>query len=75
MNILLAAVKEENLGNFLVVQWLGPRTSTAGGTGSIPGQGTKIPQAVQPKKKKKRKKEKNLKLSSFGGRKYPFSGI
>ena len=27
----------------LAVQWLGLRTSTAGGTGSIPGWGTKIP--------------------------------
>ena len=27
--------------NSLVVQWLGLRASTAGGTGSIPGQGTK----------------------------------
>ena len=30
-------------GNSLVVQWLGLRASTAGGMGSIPGQGTKIP--------------------------------
>ena len=29
----------------LVVQWLRLRTSTAWGTGSIPGQGTKIPHA------------------------------
>ena len=27
---------------FLVVQWIGPCTFTAGGTGSIPGLGTKI---------------------------------
>ena len=33
------------------------------GMGSIPGQGTKIPQAVWPKKKKKRKeKEKKKKM-------------
>ena len=31
--------------NSLVVQWLGLHASTAGGLGSIPGQGTKIPQA------------------------------
>ena len=30
-----------------MVQWLGLCISTAGGMGSIPGQGTKIPQAVQ----------------------------
>ena len=33
-------------------QWLRLRASTAG-AGSIPGQGTKIPHALQPKKKKK----------------------
>ena len=36
-----------------MVPWLGLCASTAGGTGSIPCQGTKIPQgteAVQPKK-------------------------
>ena len=31
-------------GNSLAVQWLGLRTFTAKGVGSIPGQGTKIPQ-------------------------------
>ena len=30
------------LGNSMVVQWLGLHTSTAGDSGSIPGQGTKI---------------------------------
>ena len=29
-------------GTSLVVQWLGLSATTAGGTGSIPGQGTKI---------------------------------
>ena len=32
-------------GTSLVVQWLRLQTSSAGGSGSIPGQGTKIPQA------------------------------
>ena len=36
------------LGNSLVVQWLGLCVFTAKGPGSIPGQGTKIPQAMQP---------------------------
>ena len=36
-----------------MVQWLGLRASTAGGMGSIPGQGTKIPHAAQQSKKKK----------------------
>ena len=39
--------------NSLVVQWLGLCASTAMGPGSIPGWGTKIPQAVQPGQKKK----------------------
>ena len=39
-------------GNSLVVQWLGLRASTAGGPGSIPSRGIKIPQATQPKKGK-----------------------
>ena len=34
-------------GTSLVVQWLRLRVSTAGDTGLIPGQGTKIPQAMQ----------------------------
>ena len=45
-------------GTSLAVQWLGLRASTAGGTGSIPGPGTKIPHAMQ---KKKRERE-NLSL-------------
>ena len=51
----------------MVVQWLGPRTSIAGigggwagggsggGSGSIPGPGTKIPQASLCGQKKKKK--------------------
>ena len=33
-------------GNSLVVQWLGLCAFSAEGQGSIPGQGTKIPQAI-----------------------------
>ena len=32
--------------NSLVVQWLGLHAFTAKGVGSVPGQGTKIPQAT-----------------------------
>ena len=44
-------------GNSLLAQWLGLCASAAGGMGSIPGEGTKIPQAMQhgqktPKTKK-----------------------
>ena len=35
-----------NVETSLVVPWQGLQAPTAGGTGSIPGQGTKIPQAV-----------------------------
>ena len=38
-----------------MVQWLGLCAFTAEGVGSIPGQGTKIPQAVQWDQKKERK--------------------
>ena len=41
------------LGNSLVVQWLGLCTFTAKGPGSVPGRGTKIPQAMQHSQKKK----------------------
>ena len=34
-------------GTSLAVQWLGLWASTAGGMGSIPGQGTKFPQAAR----------------------------
>ena len=33
-------------GTSLAVQWLGLRASSAGGTGAIPGWGTKIPHAM-----------------------------
>ena len=47
-------LQDRNLGNSPVVQWLGLHATTTGGPGSIPGQGTKIPECcvVRPKKKK-----------------------
>ena len=42
------------IGTSLAVQWLRLCTSTAGGTGSIPGQGNKIPHAMQCNQKKKK---------------------
>ena len=49
------------LGISLVVQWLNCVLPVRGGVDLTPGQGTKIPQAVQnsQKKKKKRKKTSN----------------
>ena len=37
-----------------MVQWLGVQAFTTEGIGSIPGQGTKIPQATWPKEIKKK---------------------
>ena len=37
-------------GTSLAIQWLRFCASNAGGMGSIPGQGTKIPHATGPKK-------------------------
>ena len=45
---------EVRRGNSLVVQWLGLRAFTAMGPGSIPGEGTKIPQAERLSQKKKK---------------------
>ena len=45
-------LKVEFLGSSLAVRWLGLRTSTAGGTGLIPGRGARILHAVQCGKKK-----------------------
>ena len=39
-----------------MVQWWGLHASTAGGTGSIPGLGTKIPEAAWRGQKKEKKK-------------------
>ena len=46
------------LETFLAIQWSRLLGSNAGGSGSFPGQGTKIPHAVQSKKKKKRERMK-----------------
>ena len=39
-----------------MVQWLGLGTLTAKGASSVPGQGTKIPQAEQLSQKEKKSK-------------------
>ena len=44
----------ENEGNSLAVPWLGLRAFTAEGPGSVPGWGTKIPQALWHSQKKKK---------------------
>ena len=55
-----SALKKLIAGTSLAVQGLGLRTSTAVGTGSIPGQGTKIPHAVWYGQKKKKKETYSL---------------
>ena len=46
------ASKSQATGTSLVVQWLRLHASNAGGTGSIPGWGTKIPHALWSGQKK-----------------------
>ena len=46
-------LRRNNSGTSLVVQWLELCTSTAGGTGLIPGWGTKIPHSTWCSQKKK----------------------
>ena len=50
-------MKEKNWGNSFAVHWLGLCTFTDEGEGSIPGQGTKIPQDTRHGQKKKKKKK------------------
>ena len=58
-----------NIGTFLAVWRLRLHTSTAGGTGLIPGLGTKIPQAAQlSKTRKEEEREKCIaQINNHGG--------
>ena len=47
-------------GNSLAVQWLELHAFTAEGPGSIPGWGTKIPQAAQHSQKKRKKMHRKM---------------
>ena len=53
----LSPPEMEQLGNSLVVQWLGHSTFTAGAWSSIPGQGTNILQAAQHGQTNKQKEQ------------------
>ena len=55
---LNSKLKKAMTGTSLAVQWLGLRSSTAGGMGSIPGQGAKIPQATWCNQKTKKQNKK-----------------
>ena len=61
---MLSLFQKENWVTSPAVQWLGLCPSTARGTGSIPGQGTKIPHATWQCSQKKKKKVK-LSFASF----------
>lgn len=50
-----------------MVQWLELRAFTAEGQGSVPGLGTKIPQASWRGQKKKNSMSFNIKSSIFAG--------
>ena len=52
-------------GDSLVVQWLGLHASTAGGTGSIPCRGAKIPHAARYGQKIKNKIKYILEKKSY----------
>ena len=69
--IYLMLIKCDKRRGFLAVQWLRFCPSSAGGAGSISGQGTKIPHATQQKKKKEWSKEPKMPVSNgpTGGRK------
>ena len=55
---LVRGRKDRSFQDFPGSSWLGLRTSSAGGTCSIPGQGTKIPQAVKNQNKQKERERK-----------------
>ena len=50
--------KKSGIGNSLAVQWLRLHTSSAGGAGLIPGQGTRIPHATRHSQKVRKKERK-----------------
>ena len=63
--------KNANPWTSLAVQWLRPRASSSrGGTGLIPGQGSSASHRVQPKKKQKKKSKT---LTNKNRRNLPYS--
>ena len=66
-NCILLILKLSNFGTSLVVQWLRLRASTAGGAGSIPGRGTKIPHAAWCGTPPHQKKPSFLKMNKIFG--------
>ena len=58
-NIIRLLKEKDFLGTSLVVQGLRLCTSNVGGTGSVPGRGTKIPHAMWHSQKKIKTKQTN----------------
>ena len=58
-------VSKTTIRNSLAVQWLGLGAFIAVAPGSIPGQGTKIPQAMGKTKKKKDKTSTEMDIHNF----------
>ena len=54
--------KLSQIGNSLIVQWLGLHSLTARGPGLIPGHGTKIPHHSIAKKRNTPKQNKNSQI-------------
>ena len=50
----------------MAVQWFGLNTSTAGGSGLIPGWGTEVPQVCSIAKKRKKKTTVSFFFFGFG---------
>ena len=69
LNLVLLLIEIEKSRNSLVVQWLGLCASNAGGTGLIPGQGTKMPHAAwhgrKTNKQTKNPKNKGKKIEKY----------
>ena len=59
-------IEKSSTGNSLAVQWLRSHASSAGVSGSIPGQGTKIPHACHLAKKKKKSSTHGCYLKPWG---------
>ena len=60
--------QKQDPGTSLAVQWLVLRASNAGGTGSIPGWGTRIPRAAWHGQKIFKKEKKKNKVRSIGAK-------
>ena len=58
LSLMLACSLKQGPQTSLVVQWLRLCTPNAGGTGLIPGQGTKVPHAAWCSQKYKERKVK-----------------